>query len=224
LKLSINMDSWTTVFFNSSLQIIHGNGNDILFWFDPWLEGSRLVDRWPDLVAVVPLCRRRKLTLELALRDGGWIRDISRPLTVPIILQYLDAQQCIDPIHLHADEPDHFVWRWTASEQYNSISAYKAMFVGESSIMGVKELWKTRAPNRCRFFIWLSLHGRCWMTGRLFKHGLRSEDTCALCSKEIETSDHLLCQCFFSTEIWFKVLRRAGWQHLTLWRSIFKQG
>jgi hypothetical protein len=152
-KLSINVDSCTTALFDASLNIILGNRKDILFWSDPWLEGSRLVDRWPYLFTVVPLCRCHKLTLDSALPNSRWIRDICGPLTVSIILQYLDARQCIDHIQLQVEEPDRFVWRWTASGQYSSKSAYESMFVGESSILGVKELWKSRAPNRCRFFI-----------------------------------------------------------------------
>jgi hypothetical protein len=62
----------------------------------------------------------------------------------------------------------------------------------ESSILGVKELWKSRAPNKCCFFIWLSLLGRTWTSERLFRHGIRSDDVCALCSQEPETIDHLL--------------------------------
>jgi hypothetical protein len=54
LKLSINVDNCTSAFFNASLQIVPGNDKDILFWSDHWLEGSRIGDRWLDLVTVVP--------------------------------------------------------------------------------------------------------------------------------------------------------------------------
>jgi hypothetical protein len=158
-------------------------------------------DRWPDLIAAVPPRRRRKLTLEKALTDNAWVRDITAPLTVPIILQYQEARQHIKAIQLNSAEPDRFFWRWTASGQFSSKSAYDAMFASESSILGVKELWKSRAPNKCRFFIWLSLLGRTWTSERLFRHGIRSDDVCALCSQEPETIDHLLCQCVFSREV-----------------------
>jgi hypothetical protein len=68
------------------------------------------------------------------------------------------------------------------------------MFARESSVMGVKELWKSRAPNKCRFFIWLSLLGRCWTTDRLVKNGLRSDDTCASTAKKVK----LLIICYAS--------------------------
>jgi hypothetical protein len=172
-------------------------------------------DRWPDLAVAVPMRRRRKLMVEAALHNRAWIRDISGVLTVPIILQYLNARQYMDQIQLRPDEHDCISWRWMASGEYNSKSAYQAMFVGESSVMGVKEHWKAKAPNKCRFFIWLALLDPCWTAQWLLRHGLRSEDTCLLCIQDSETVDHLLCQCVFSREIWIKLLRRAGW-HLLL--------
>jgi hypothetical protein len=159
--------------------------------------------------------RRRKLTVEAALHNGAWIQDISGALTVPIILQYLDARHYMDQIQLRSDEHDCISWHWTASEEYSSKSAYQAMLAGESSVVGVKELWKAKASNKCRFFIWSALLDRCWTTQRLLRHGLRSEDTCLLCSQDSETVDHLLCQCVFSRKFWFKLLRQAGW-HLLL--------
>jgi hypothetical protein len=36
-----------------------------------------------------------------------------------------------------------------------------------------------------------------------------------LCDQLPETVDHLLIRCSYAQEIWFKVLRRCGWQRLT---------
>jgi hypothetical protein len=95
---------------------------------------------------------------------------------------------------------------------YSSSSAYLAMFVGQSSILGAKELWKTKAPGKCRFFFWSVLHGRSWTAGMLLRHGLRDNDLCALCSQGPETLDHLLAGCMFSREFWFEFLRQFSWQ------------
>jgi hypothetical protein len=168
-------DCTAMAFFRASIQVSHGDGKSILFWMDPWLEGSHLIDRWPDLVAAVPSRHRLKRTLNSALTDGNWTSVLAGALTVPLILQYLDARHCIDQIQLHTGEPDKFVWKWTSSGRFSSKSAYEAMFFGESSILGVRELWKTHAPNKCRFYVWLAI------LDRLFKHGLRDDNVCALC-------------------------------------------
>jgi hypothetical protein len=61
-------------------------------------------------------------------------------------------------------------------------------------------------PGKCKFFAWLVLHGRCWTSDRLHHHGLKDSDTCALCAQEVKTLDHLLVDCVFSRETWFRTL------------------
>jgi hypothetical protein len=80
--------------------------------------------------------------------------------------------------------------KWTASCEFSSASAYKALFFGRSSFLGASHLWKTQALGRVRFFGWLVLHGRCWTSDRLRRHGLSGIDVCALCAREVETLDH----------------------------------
>jgi hypothetical protein len=93
-------------------------------------------------------------------------------------------------------------------------SAYQALFIGQFPILGAKGVWQTKAPAKCRFFAWLTLLGMHWTLERLWRHGLRDDAACTFCDQELETIDHLLTQCSYSREIWFKVLRRCGWQSL----------
>ena len=72
-----------------------------------------------------------------------------------------------------------------------------------------------RAPAKCKFFVWLVLHDRCWTADRRKRHGLQDDDTCVLCNQMSETIDHLLLGCPFSREIWFKGLRRLSWEAVT---------
>ena len=107
-----------------------------------------------------------------------------------------------------------FRWRWSSSGQYSTSSTYRAFFLGLTEQLGAKQLWKIKAPNKCRFFIWLVLHGRCWTSDRLQRHGLPNHGNCVLCDQQSETLDHLLLHCVFSREVWFRLFRRHGWQAL----------
>ncbi|KAF8722498.1 hypothetical protein HU200_022325 [Digitaria exilis] len=78
-----------------------------------------------------------------------------------------------------------------------------------------KGIWKSRAPNKCKFFLWLALHDRCWTVDRRRRHGLQDTDACALCHTEPETINHLLITCSFSREVWLMALSAIGCQHLT---------
>lgn len=81
------------------------------------------------------------------------------------------------------------------------------MFLSETARAGARELWKTTAPNKCRFHFWLVLHDKCWTSDRLQRHGLPHHGPCALCSQEDEQLHHLLIHCVYSREVWFKCLR-----------------
>jgi hypothetical protein len=87
------------------------------------------------------------------------------------------------------------------------------LFLGEN-YRGAARVWKIRAPVRCRFFGWLVLHGHCWTSNRLCRHGLRDTDECALCAQDVETLDHLMLRCVYSCEAWFRILCYCSiWRH-----------
>ena len=98
---------------------------------------------------------------------------------------------------------------------FSTASAYRAFFIGQSSITGAKVLWKTRAPGKCKFFDWLALHDRCWTADRRKRHNLQQHDTCALCNQEPETISHLLVGCSFSREVWYRILLRGRWHSIS---------
>jgi hypothetical protein len=104
---------------------------------------------------------------------------------------------------------------WCSFGRFSTSSAYRALFTRQFAVLGTKELWKSCAPNKCCFFVWLVLHGRCWTSNRLFKHDLRGYRDCVLYCQSPEDLDHLLLSCSFCREISFKVLRRCGLQQLS---------
>jgi hypothetical protein len=65
---------------------------------------------------------------------------------------------------------------------YSASSAYTAFLLGQTALAGAKELWKTKVPNKCRFFYWPVLHGRCWTSDCLQCHGLSNNGLYAPCA------------------------------------------
>jgi hypothetical protein len=61
------MDKMTKAFFQASIVCQVGNGEDMLFWFDPWLDDHCLQDRASDLLAAVGTQCRNKRTVAEAL-------------------------------------------------------------------------------------------------------------------------------------------------------------
>jgi hypothetical protein len=73
---------------------------------------------------------------------------------------------------VHVGAQDKLTWTWSASGHFSMSSAYLAMFLGQSSVLGAKELWKIKAQGKCLFFGWLVLLGRFWTFERLQRHSL----------------------------------------------------
>jgi hypothetical protein len=115
----------------------------------------------------------------IAALDGQlWMQDIHSPLTVPVIAQYLLIRPMLDAVVLTPVLQDRVIWQWNASGEYNARSAYRAMFLGQCSILGVKELWKVKAPRKCLFTVWLALQDHCWTAARRRRHDLQDDDAC----------------------------------------------
>jgi hypothetical protein len=176
------IDGWTALAFGTSHQ-----------WFSMrWAPG------------------RKRTTVAEALLNDNWVRHISGPLTMQLLVEFGRLCDYVDEVAL-SDQPDTFAWRLTADQNYSAASAYGAMFFGSSPILGAKQLWKTAAPPRVRFFFLLNLHGRCWTGDRRFRHGLQQSNACILCDQEPETMDHILLGCAFTREVWHIWM---GWLHL----------
>ena len=115
-----------------------------------------------------------------ALDDRQWIKDITSALTVQVLVEYLQVWDRMQLVHLMAS-PDRVCWKWTNDRIFSTASAYRFLFIGQHLIKGAKILCKTRAPPKCKFFIWLVLHDRCWTAHRRKKRNLQDEDSCILC-------------------------------------------
>jgi hypothetical protein len=102
--------------------------------------------------------------------------------------------------------PDRLVWRWTTDDQYSASSCYDTLFQGAVISGSWKLNWKSWAPPRVKFFIWLVCLDRCWTGERLARRGLPHAPRCPLCDQSVETMSHLLTGCSFSRTVWFEVL------------------
>jgi hypothetical protein len=69
-----------------------------------------------------------------------------------------------------------------------------------------KRLWKSWAPQKCKFFLWLAIRNKCWTADRLRRRGLQHPVVCVLCDQEQETVQHLLCTCSFARQFWHAIL------------------
>jgi hypothetical protein len=211
-QLPFKEDRATTTFFQSSTITVLGDGAKFRFWVNAWLDGQRLDQLAPNLVAAVPSRCQTRRTLASALENNNWMQDITTPRTVPVLVQYVLIRERIEQVALRQGVEDKLLWHWSASGRYLASSACNVMFLGQTQVLGAKELWEVKAPNKCRFFVWLALHKCHWMSERLWRQALRDDALCAFCNQKEETIGHLLVGCSYAREVWFKILSRCGWQ------------
>ena len=168
----------------------------------------------PNLFNAVQKRTAKRRTVAQALHNRSWVQDIRGARTVEVLLDYLHIWDMVDGIILHPEILDRYNWKLTQDGSYSSKSAYTAFFLGSIKFGSWRRIWKTWAPLRCKFFIWLVFHNRVWTADRLAKRNLAHPESCPLCDQEDETINHLLVGCVFARQVWSLVLHQFGLLHL----------
>lgn len=201
--------------FDASIRIKVGDGHMALFWTDPWLRSTPLSLLAPALFAAVDPVAQGTRTVAEALLDRRWIRDVTGPLSMPVLVQFLELVDELAQISLSPGTPDEVLWKWTPSATYSASSAYQAFFVGLQFFPCGKVIWETWAPAKCKVHIWLAMQRRLWTADRMRRRRMNTHSTCPLCDQEDETADHLAVGCVLAREVWHATLLRCNLQHLT---------
>jgi hypothetical protein len=79
--------------------------------------------------------------------------DIPADLDVLAINQLLVVDDRVEGLTVTVGVPDVFRWNWGAKETYSTKSCYLGMFHGSIEMVGALQVWKARAPAKCRFFL-----------------------------------------------------------------------
>jgi hypothetical protein len=198
--------------FNSVVYTEIGNGLNTLFWTDKWLHGHCIQELAPAVFASIPRKVTKSRLVKDALTNLSWVQDVQGALSYAFWVQFLDLAEILEGTLLQPNVQDRHVWRFSSSGDYSSKSAYTAMFHGSVFFKQADRIWKTWAPSKCRFFLWLVGHNKCWTADRLAKRGLTQSLLCPLCDQHDETINHLLVGCSFARHFWFELLRPFGLQ------------
>lgn len=82
-----------------------------------------------------------------AINDNAWVHHITGPVMMQLAIEFANLCDLLKHVQL-SQQPDTFSWRLTEDQNYSTASAYGAMFLGSSSLIGAKHIWKTAAPPR----------------------------------------------------------------------------
>jgi hypothetical protein len=86
----------------------------------------RVEDLAPTIFKMVPKRIANRRSVQEALHELRWIRNIHGEATVPVLTEFLGLWDIISGITPHGTRDTH-VWRWSSSGQYTAKSAYDAL-------------------------------------------------------------------------------------------------
>jgi hypothetical protein len=66
-------------------------------------------------------------------------------------------------------------------------------------------VWKSSAPPRIQFFMWLLSKGKIQCRANLFKKRIVGSPCCEVCGAAEETADHIILTCPFARDFWNEI-------------------
>ena len=208
-KFNLQIPRLARAVFDSATHYELCNGEKARFWMDRWLNGAKVCDLAPNLVAKVAAQSVKSRTVKDGLA-GAWLLDCGPDLGEVALAEFFNLWRTLANVVLDPDKEDEFVWRWSREGVYTARSAYQTFFAGMTMASASTQIWRSRAPYSCKFFAWLVEKNRCWTADRLRRRGLAHQAACPLCDQEQETLSHLLLGCVVSREVWAWALQRWG--------------
>ena len=73
-------------------------------------------------------------------------------MTAQALLEFIALVDMMQDVVLMQGTEDRIHWAWESTGQFSVKSAYKAYFTGMIESDGATRIWRSRAPNSCKFF------------------------------------------------------------------------
>ncbi|CAL1382373.1 unnamed protein product [Linum trigynum] len=191
-------------------------GHNVQFWTDPWLaEGTILSDH---ITGAGEGINWQATVAEMVTTEGEWKwQDIEVHLTENLLALIAGT----DP-PLPGSGEDITAWGMEPDGKFKLRSAYSAAVEWlsdetweaeeDNSHHHWKRLWKWTGPNCIKHFLWLVFHDRLMTNVQRKRRRLTTDDTCPMCKRGPETTEHILRQCPSSLQVW----NRLGIQETSL--------
>jgi hypothetical protein len=175
------------------------SGDSTSFWFDVWHGDEALADRFPILFSH---CRNREATVKQAvssLLQNAFVNRLS-PQAISE-LQYV--RQIIEATNLGDGDDKRLSPFCLGNGKFDTAGIYKLL----KSRTGDRDpssnfIWKSAAPPKAKFFLWLLVHGRIQCRANLLRKHIVDSATCEICEDADESSEHIIQGCPFAVSFW----------------------
>ncbi|XP_071709257.1 uncharacterized protein [Rutidosis leptorrhynchoides] len=207
LSFVVGANSWKWVL---------GNGSKISFLYDPWIDNLILKDEFPALFL---LCRSQNASVahflypsDMSMLQTGWELLLSLPLPLYDSLKASDLQVLLTSYKLNEHQEDLVMWVHDSKGVYNVADGIRIILNSGNLVIPEwpKVVWNNNVPSKVALFHWLALKNSIPVRDVLSRRHILSVDQstfCAWCLNEVETIDHLLMHCSWSSKIWTDLFR-----------------
>jgi len=183
--------------FRSETKVLLGNGQMTAFWMDLWFGSQTLAEMFPALFLHT-------------LRPNA---SVARVLTVPSLqlslrprLTYAASSELseliplMSSVNLNLSSSDTRVLR-SNNKAPTSKDHYLASFQEYPDDPFAPAIWRSYAPQKCKFFLWLLHRDRLRTKARLLHCHMHNNGECPFCTAE-ENCFHLFIGCTRSRNFW----------------------
>lgn len=143
-----------------------------------------------------------------------WLNSLDLNIVALHFQEFISLWFAVSNVQL-TERDDSFRWNWESSGKFSPKSTYVANFGGREYMSGHDLIWHSKAPSKCKIFLWLAIRERCWTADRLQKRGLPHPSSCPFCDQAPETINHILLGCSFARELWHNLFSSWGEEQRT---------
>lgn len=214
LKLEGDDSGFKTGWFSNVVKKVVGDGQNTLFWKDPWLEGGPLNVRFRRLFSL-SMDKSGMVANLVIWRDGvcEWNWRWRRRLFQWEKDELGVLQSLIQSNGVRGEGGDRWFWEKEHFGSYSVRSAYKWLVQSDlnGNVVFYTNLWKGEAPLKVNFFVWKLAKNRIPSLQNLARRNVPLESqVCVGCQKEVESTSHLFFKCELFSALWAECLKWWG--------------
>ncbi|KAL6644549.1 hypothetical protein ACP70R_016157 [Stipagrostis hirtigluma subsp. patula] len=190
-----NLDS-----FRDATKVIIGNGAMTSFWKDLWYGEQTLALSFPYLFTHTT---RPNISVQKVFAGGALFLALRPRLTAVAEQELGKLLDLMSLVELHNDIHDYRTLRGNSKPPSTS-SLYLLSFQDLPRDPFAGKNWKSYAPPKCKYFLWL-IHKGCLSTkARLYQRHMNDSKQCPFCPLD-EDICHLFLKCPRAVSIWQEI-------------------